>query len=139
MKKFVFVLCLCITLLLTGCGSKSLSTYTEISYDEFNRMVDDKKSFPLVIGSSTCSACSVFKPTMESFIKKYQVEVFYIDLSKLSEDDSNKLSSVINFKSTPTTVFFKDGLQTSVYHRLVGSESFSNVVDAYKRMGYIGE
>jgi len=127
------------TLLLTGCGSKKLSTYTEISYDEFNNMVNDKKSFPLVIGSSTCSACSVFKPTMESFIKKYQVEVFYIDLSKLSEDDSNNLNSVINFKSTPTTVFFKDGLQTSVYYRLVGSESFSNVVDAYKRMGYIGE
>lgn len=139
MKKFVLVLCFCVFFLVTGCGSKRLSTYTEISYDEFNNMVNDKKSFPLVIGSSTCSACSVFKPTMESFIRKYQVEVFYIDLSKLSEDDSNKLNSVINFKSTPTTVFFKDGLQTSVYYRLVGSESFSNVVDAYKRMGYIGE
>lgn len=137
MKKFILVLCM--IFLVTGCGSKKLSTYTEISYDEFNNMVSEKKTFPLVIGSSTCSACSVFKPTMESFIKKYQVEVFYIDLSKLSEDDSNKLGSSLNFKSTPTTVFFEDGLQTSVYYRLVGSESFGNVVNAYKRMGYIGE
>lgn len=138
MKKVLLFFCICL-LFLTGCGSGKLSTYSEISFSDFNDMVKDKKTFPLVIGSSTCSACSVFKPTMENFIKKYQVEVFYIDLSKLSEEESNSLNSIINFKSTPTTVFFKDGLQTSVYYRIVGSESFSNVVDAYKRMGYVGE
>ncbi len=139
MKKYFLIFGLLMIFLITGCGSNKLSTYTEISYDEFNNMVDDKKTFPLVIGSSTCSACSVFKPTMESFIKKYQVEVFYIDISKLSEDEANKLGSEINFKSTPTTIFFKDGLQSSVYYRIVGSESIGNVVKAYKNMGYIGD
>ena len=120
-----------------GCGSNKLSGYDEIGYDDYRRLIDDKESFPLVIGSSTCSACSLFKPTMESFIKKYQVDVKYIDLSKLSEAEKNSLGSIINFQSTPTTVFFENGEQTSVYYRIVGSESLNNVVSAYKKMGYI--
>lgn len=127
---FLFLFC-------TGCGSKKLSSYDEIGYADYKKLIENKESFPLVIGSSTCSACSLFKPTMESFIKKYQVDVRYIDLSKLSEDDKKSLGSIINFQSTPTTVFFENGEQTSVYYRIVGSESLDNVVNAYKRMGYI--
>ena len=136
MKKFLVVFIGVMMLFCTGC-SKKLSGYTEISYDDYKKLVENKESFPLVIGSSTCSACSMFKPTMESFIKKYQVEVKYIDLSKLSDEDRQSLGSIVNFKSTPTTVFYKDGEQTSVYHRIVGSVGLSDVVDAYKKMGYI--
>ena len=137
MKKVLIVLIGIFCLFCTGCGNNKLSGYSEISFDDYKRLVENKESFPLVIGSSTCSACSLFKPTMESFIKKYQVDVKYIDLSKLSDDERNSLNSLINFESTPTTVFFKDGEQTSVYYRIVGSESFSNVVNMYKKMGYI--
>ena len=136
MKKFLVVFIGVMMLFCTGCGKK-LSGYIEISYDEYKKLVENKETFPLVIGSSTCSACSMFKPTMESFIKKYQVEVKYIDLSKLSDEDKQSLGSIVNFKSTPTTVFYKDGEQTSVYHRIVGSVGLSDVVEAYKKMGYI--
>ena len=34
-------------------------------------------------------------------------------------------------------IFFENGKQTSVYYRIVGSESLNGVVSAYKRMGYI--
>ena len=138
MKKVLIFLFLIGAIFVTGCGKKEFTTYHEIDYAEFNKMVENNESFPLVIGSSTCSACSLFKPTMESFISKYQIEVFYIDISKLSEDDYNFFKSTIGFSSTPTTIFFEDGNQTSVYYRIVGSESFSGVVEAYKRMGYIG-
>ena len=137
MKKLVYCFFLSMVLILTGCSSGNLSTYHEISYKEYSKMIEDKESFPLVIGSSTCSACSLFKPTMESFIKKYQVDVRYIDLSKLTEEEKNKLGSDLNFQSTPTTIFFVDGKQTSVYYRIVGSESLNGVINAYKNMGYI--
>ena len=136
MKKFLIFFGV-MFLLCTGCSSNKLSGYDEISYNDFKKLVDNKESFPLVIGSSTCSACSVFKPTMESFIKKYQIDVRYIDLSKLSDEEKQGLNSSINFQSTPTTVFFEDGKQTSVYYRIVGSETLSNVINAYKKMGYI--
>lgn len=136
MKKILFIVLS--LFLLTACGSKKFTTYHEISYSEFKELVSSKESFPLVLGSSVCSACSMFKPTMESFISQYQIDVRYIDISKLSVDEKNELSSSLGFKSTPTTIFFKDGEQTSVYYRIVGSETYDNVVKAYKRMGYIG-
>lgn len=135
MKKFL-VLILFMVIFISGCGKKT--TYDEISYSEFKKLVENKESFPLVIGSSTCSACSLFRPTMEAFIKKYNIDVKYIDISKLSENENGEFSSIIGFKSTPTTVFFVDGEQTSVYDRIVGSEDLNNVISAYKRMGYIG-
>ena len=121
----------------TGCGSRR-KDYIEISYSDYVSMMDKDMSFPLVIGSSTCSACSVFKGTMESFINKYNVDVYYIDISKLSDEDYKLLNSEINFSSTPTTIFVQGGKHTSVYYRIVGSESLANVVKAYKKMGYIG-
>lgn len=138
MKKFLIVFMM-LVIFVTGCGNKKFTTYHEIGYVEYNEMIDNSETFPLVIGSSTCSACSLFKPIMENFISKYQVEVYYIDLSKLSEEDFNSLKAQVGFSSTPTTVFFEDGSQTSSYYRIVGSESLSSVVSAYKRMGYIGE
>ncbi len=138
MKKcFPFIVM--ILLLVVGCGNRRLSTYTEISYNDYVNMMDNGESFPLVIGSSTCSACSLFKGTMESFISKYQINVRYIDISKLSDDEYNMLKTEINFSSTPTTVFVENGKHTSVYYRIVGSQSLSNVVSAYSKMGYIGE
>ena len=135
MKKFL-VLILFVLIFISGCGKRT--TYDEISYKEFNELVENKKSFPLVIGSSTCSACSLFRPTMEAFISKYNIDVKYIDISKLSEDESNYLMSYVRFKSTPTTIFFEGGKQTSTVYRIVGSASMDEVVSAYKRMGYIG-
>ena len=139
MKKFLFLVMVLFVFFISGCGSKKLTTYTEISYQDYVSMMENKESFPLVIGSATCSACSMFKGTMESFISKYQVNVKYIDISKLSEEDYGLLMSEVNFSSTPTTIFIKDGKQTSVYYRIVGAESLSNVVSAYKKQGYIGD
>lgn len=134
MKKFL-VLILFMVIFISGCKR---TTYDEISYNDFKKLVENKESFPLVIGSSTCSACSMFRPTMEAFIKKYNIDVKYIDISKLSEDDNKEFATIIGFQSTPTTVFFVDGEQTSAHDRIVGSEDLNGVIFAYKRMGYIG-
>lgn len=136
MKKLMLMTILVITILLSGCGKK-LTTYNEIDYVKYTEMMENDESFALVIGSSTCSACSLFKGTMEKFISEYQVDVKYIDISKLSEDDYKLLMSEVNFSSTPTTIFIKDGKQTSVYNRIVGAESYTNVVKTYTKMGYI--
>lgn len=136
MKRFFLFFGICL-FILTGCFNSKLTTYDEISYTDFYNMIDNKESFSLVVGSSTCSACSLFRPTMERFISKYQIDVRYIDLSKLSEDERNSLLSDLNVQNTPTTLFIDNGKQLSIYHRLVGSASFSDVVDMFKKRGYI--
>lgn len=135
MKKF---LCLVLLIILTGCGNK-LTTYSEISYKELNQKLDQKENFVLLLGSSTCSHCKAFKKTLDAVIKDYQVEVFYIDVSKLSEDDKNSLSSKIQFKYTPTLIFIEEGVASSAINkRLVGESTYDKVVKKFKSNGYIG-
>ena len=125
-------------LLTTGCGSNKLNSYTEISYIEFSEKKESGDSFPLVIGSSTCSACATYKIVMEQFIEDNQVEVFYIDLSNVSEEEYNKLKTEISFTGTPTTVFYKEGNLASFYNRLDGAEDIDAVKKYLEKNNYIG-
>lgn len=134
MKK-IFLLFFMI-FLISGCGNK-LKTYHKLSYDEFNKMIENKESFPIVIGRTGCSACEVFEPTMESFISKYQVTVYYMDISLMSTEEFNEFKAIYGISSTPTTTFIKDGVQLPHDYRLVGSVSYSSVVDRFKAMGYV--
>lgn len=137
MKKLYYLIMVLFVFFFVGCGSKELTTYDEINYQEYVNLMENDETFSLVIGSSTCSACALYKSTMERFINKYQINVRYIDLTKLSEEEYNLLRTEINFSSTPTTIFVEKGNHTSVYDRLVGSANFSNVVSAYTKKGYI--
>lgn len=141
MKRKIIFFMLMGLFVFVGCGNKTsnknLTTYTTISYNEYVDLMENDITFPLVIGSSTCSACSMYKVTMERFIKKYQIDVKYIDISKLSDDEYRLLKGEVNFSSTPTTIFIEKGKHTSVYDRLVGAEAFSEVVSKFTSMGYI--
>lgn len=138
MKKIITISLVFISalLILSGCNKK-LTEYTEITYSYFNNKKESGDTFPLVIGSSSCSACAMYKPVMEQFISDYQVEVFYIDLSKLTNDEYNKLKTEISFSGTPTTVFYENGKLTSFYDRIDQAVSIDEVITKFKEKGYI--
>lgn len=138
MKKTLTILLILIStlLLFSGCNKK-LTGYTEISYINFNSKKEANETFPLVIGSSSCTACSMYKPVMEQFITDYQVEVFYIDLSKLSDEEYEELKTEITFDGTPTTVFYENGKLTSFYDRIDEAVSIDKVKEKFKEKNYI--
>lgn len=140
MKKLIIMLMsVCaLFLLTTGCGNNKLDSYTSITYTEFNEKKETGDSFPLVIGSSTCSACATYKVVMEQFIKEYQAEVFYIDLSNVNEEEYGKLKTEISFTGTPTTVFYKEGKLTSFYNRLDGATDMEEIKKFLEKNNYIG-
>lgn len=134
MKKIVLVL---ITLFcLVGCGKKQ---YTELNYTEFMNKLDNKDTFVLVMGSDTCSACAQYKITMEDVMKNTKVEIFYLNLHALSDEDYSKIYSKFVVTSTPTTLFFKNGKETTTYDRIVGAAGYSDVISELKKHGYVGE
>ncbi len=135
MKKYLLLICI-VVLLTTACGNK-LETYSEINYIKYLEKLENDETFPLVIGSASCSACAMFKGTMESFIEEYQVEVFYIDISKLNEEEYNSLKTDTSFDGTPTTVFIESGEMTSFYNRIDGTATLSQVKDYFKNNNYI--
>ncbi len=134
MKK-IFVFLIGISMLfLSGCGRTS---YDEISYNELQSMIENKESFPLVIASATCSACNSYRPTLEKFIKEYNVDVKYIDLDKLTDEEESDLMNEFPITGTPTTIFVKNGEEKDTYNRIVGNKKFSQTEEAYKDNGYI--
>ena len=122
---------------LTGCAK--YKTYTELSFSEFQTKLENKDSFVVVMGSSTCSACAMYKVTMEEVIRKNQVEVFYLGLDVLSQEQYADIYSKFVVEMTPTTIFIKNGLETSTYDRIVGAVSSSEVIKNLKKHGIMGE
>jgi predicted bacteriocin transport accessory protein len=123
---------------LTGC-SDSDKVYTELSYDELQTKLDNKDSFVLVIGSSTCSACAKYKETMREVVKDKKVEIFFLDLNQLTDEEYAKIYSKYVVTSTPTTIFISEGLETSTYERIIGAAGYSDIVQSLKTHGYIGD
>lgn len=132
MKKILIILC---ALFLVGCSNPK---YTEISVTQFQEKLDAKESFILVIGSDTCSACKSYEPTMQKVMKDTNLEIFYINLHVLSDEDYSKIYSSYVVTSTPTTFFFKDGVETSTYDRIVGAVDYDEVIKKLEKLGYIG-
>ena len=63
---FKVSLMLLVIFLLSGCSNKYLK---EISYNEYNKLIENKESFILEVMSAECSACKNFKPKLEEVTK----------------------------------------------------------------------
>ena len=133
MKKILIFL---ITILLVGCGNPK---YTEINYEQLKEKLDNKETFVLLLGSDTCSACANYETTMTKVMKDTKIEIFYVNLHLLSEEDYNKVYSKFVVNSTPTTIFINDGEETTTYNRIVGSADYKTVIEKLKTLGYIGD
>lgn len=138
MKKrfFVFGLIIMMMFMVTAC-KKKITTYEEITYSQFQEKIKNKESFILFVGSSTCSACDRYKVTLNEIIEDYQVKIYYIDISKFDVTQQSEFLTVINFNSTPTTVFITDGEEKTVYNRIVGALSYSKIEAKLEKAGYI--
>lgn len=137
MKKMLYVLILIpLLIIVSGCGHK---TYNEITYDELNKLIDNKESFVLFIGSTTCTHCDAFKVTLNKVIEKYNVDVKYIDISKIDDDKVSTIQAKFPFTGTPTTVFVTKGHEKDTLNRIEGESTYSEVVKILKENGYIKE
>ena len=135
MKKKILLVIAILLFILTGCGKKT--TYNEVKIDELTKMIDNKESFVLVIGSDVCSACEAFRPTMEKIIVNYNLEINYINVNALKDEEKAKLLTYVYYANTPTTVYFEKGVATETHNRIVGAASYDKVLESLKNNGYI--
>lgn len=133
MKKRIVFLGL-LFLCLFGC---SKSTYNEITYQELKNMVEQKESFVLFIGAESCSHCKNYKTTINQVIKEYKVDIKYIDIDKLTEEENSYLNNLVSYRGTPTTVFITKGQEESSYNRISGDHDYDYVVNKLEKNGYI--
>ena len=129
------ILLLLITFLLGACST--IKTYDEISFNKLKKMLNNKENFILFIGSTDCSACDSYKGTINDVISKYNLDIKYIDLSKLSKKEESELISKFPITGTPTTIFIEKGVEEDTYNRIDGSVKYSKVINKLKENKYI--
>lgn len=143
-KKIITLIVLLILVCIIFCGYNiikgvnKIKSYDEITYTEYTKLVSSKKSFILYIGSANCSHCQEFKPTIEDFIKDYQLDIKYIDISKLDDKQYSVLKNKTKVSGTPTIVIFKNGIvESGSSNKIQGSVSYQYVEDFFRNKGYI--
>ena len=133
MKKILIIVLTLLTLTLTGCKSTDLK---EISYDDLAIKIENKDSFVLYVGSSSCSHCANFKPILEKVINKYNLEVYYINMANLSEAKYNAVMKKIDGEGTPTTVYIEKGV-TKTSPRIEGEREYEDTLEFFKDLNLV--
>lgn len=118
MKKIILITLILVGIL-AGCSSNtSTNKIKYVGTDELMEKLDNKESFFLVIGNSTCSACIQYKPTLEELVKNKDVELFYLEVDTEGAKSDAHRENVVNFfenyledkvNSTPSTIYFSEG------------------------------
>lgn len=122
-------------MIFSGCSKKEY--IKDISVKEFVKMVNEKKTFPLYVGNDNCSHCVAYKPTLLSVLKKYNITVYHIDNSKLTDSEKATFTKYINIAGTPTIAFIKDGEEATTLNRITGEVDEETTIEMFKSNGYI--
>ncbi len=125
-------------MLFTGC-SNSEEHIIEISLDEFKEKIANKETFVIYIGNESCSHCVAYLPILKSVLDEYDITIYHLDNSKLSDDEYAEFKTYINISGTPTVAFITDGEEETTLNRIVGEQSKETTIKRFKANGYIDE
>lgn len=115
----------------------SKSYFKKLKYDEVIEKIENKDDFVLLISQTTCTHCISYKPKLEEVANEYKINIYYIDVDLLDNEEREKFSSYINYSSTPVTVFLKNGEESTVANRINGDASKDKIEKKLKSNGFI--
>lgn len=105
-----------------------VSEFIEISYDEFLEKYNSSEQSLIYIGRSTCIHCVNFIPVLKEAQKNYNYKTYYLDISKITEEQNKEIKKLNNFLDenfggTPMVIITKN----------------SNLIGNKNQDGWIGE
>ena len=142
MKKNLIIICTVILVIILGIllyvNSKS-SKYGlfELKYDDVMEKFNNKEDFVLVISQTQCTHCISYKPVLRSVSKKYKIKTYYIDVDLLSDKETEELKKYVSYSDTPSTLFIKDGTESTRANRIVGEATEEKIVSKLKQNNFI--
>lgn len=116
--------------------TKNPSNLVYINLNDLKNKINNQESFMLVVIQTGCPHCEQYIPILNEALNNYDFKANVINLSEL-KDDLAEFKSLINISGTPTSIFFKNGVETTSLNRLVGSASQSTIIERLKSLGYI--
>ena len=122
---------------------------TNVDYEEYEELIEDRGINVVVIGQTTCSHCIAFKPTINTVAKDYDVTINYLNLTEMSKDESDSFFAGLKdigyddpdflekgSFGTPTTLIIENGTVTDY---ISGQRTISQLVREFKKLGLISE
>lgn len=132
-----FILAIIVGFILCGCSKANNDKIIELTFSEFKEKVDNKESFALYIGNDNCSHCISYTPTLIEVLNEYNITIYKIDNTKLSDEEYTLFEKYINISGTPTIVFIENGEEETSLNRIVGETSKEDTIKRFKTNGYI--
>ena len=104
---------------------------------KFDEYFARKENTIIYFASTTCSACSMQTPVLEDIAKKYNLDYLYVDASKLSNKEIEKVTTKLGIEaSTPQTAIVNNG---EVLGIAKGYKPGAVLVDFFKSQGILSE
>ena len=63
---------------------------TFIDYNKYKSLIRSDDTHIIVVGQTSCSHCIAIKPALNSVAEDYGITINYLNLTELSEEESNK-------------------------------------------------
>lgn len=142
MKKNLIIICTVILVIILGIllfvnGNSSKYGLFELKYDDVIEKFNNKEDFVLVISQTTCEHCISYKPVLRSVSKKYKIKTYYIDVDLLNDKETEELKKYVSYSDTPSTLFIKDGTESTRANRIVGEATEEKIVSKLKQNNFI--
>ena len=104
----------------------------QLTYESFNKMIKDKRSFVVVISQTYCSHCVEYKPIYNTAFENRTAKGYELDLLTITTSQRTEVLEKYSIVGTPTTLIFIDGKYQP--DRLEGKqtkEALTNFLDMY--------
>lgn len=122
---------------------------TFIDYDEYEDLIEESGKQIVVIGQTSCSHCIAIKPALNSVAEEYNLKINYLNLTEMTEYESNDLSESLKDLEysdpdfvesgsfgTPLTLIIEND---KIVDYISGSRTKSQLVREFKKAGLISE
>lgn len=104
---------------------------------KFDEYFARKENTIIYFASTTCGACSMQTPVLEDIAKKYNLDFLYVDASKLSNKEIDKVTQKLGIEaSTPQTAIVNNG---EVLDIAKGYKPGPVLVEFFKSQGILPE
>ena len=139
-KKVIILVGICLLVLAGGIIADIImgkNYFNKIEYKALVEKIENKEDVIVLISQTTCGHCASYKPKLQDIANKYKIDIYYIDVDLLSEEENTELKKYINFSATPATVFLKNGEEKSAATRINGDASREKIEKKLKSNGFI--
>lgn len=112
------------------------SNIKHITVSQLEKMISRKEDFVLLLSSNYCSHCINFRPIYNEALSESNIIGYELVIEDMSSADQSIFNELITYTGTPTTIFYKDGVELDKSTRLVGYKSKDVVLNSLKQHSY---